>query len=173
MTGSNISQTFPRLFDEAISLNSALTPIFLILSIVALVSKGMQCMNGDLRGMIGGITMIVIVSILIPTFPDIINRVQLALHGIAQSAGANPTGTANEFANLIVGEPGKKDTGFVDILFDSKGGLGKALTYFVISFFSLLALAIQYLYSIGQQFFFVFAVALSPIFLWISATQRH
>ncbi|MDB4265133.1 hypothetical protein N9891_00130 [bacterium] len=164
MNGSNISESFPRLFDEAINLNDALTPIFLVLSIVALIGKGMQCMNGDLRGMIGGITMIAIVSILIPTFPDIINRVQLTLHGIAQSAGANPAGSANEFANLIVGESGDEDTGFVDILFDSKGGLGKALTYFVISCFSLLALAIQYLYSFGQQFFFVFAVALSPIF---------
>jgi len=160
----NISQTFPKIFDQAISLNEALTPIFLVFTITALIGKGVQCMYGDMRGMISGITLTVIVSILIPTFPEIINTTQLALHEIAQSAGANPTTTANDFAKLIVGESGDKDVGFLDIVFDKNGGLSKALIYALISFVSGGALVIQYAYSIGQQFLMIFAIALSPIF---------
>lgn len=165
MNGQNISESFPALFDGAIDLNDALTPIFLVVSIAALIGKGMQCMGGDLRGMMSGITTIVIVSILIPTFPGIVNDIQLSLNKIAQSAGADPTQNSEEFANLVVGETGNnKDVGFLDILFDDDGGIGKAISYFLISIGSMLALLIQYVYAIGQQFLLIYAVALSPIF---------
>lgn len=164
MSGSNISETFPRIFDQAIALNDALTPMVFVFVCLALIGRGMQCMNGDVRGMIGGITLIAIVSILIPTFPEIINSIQLEFHKLAQSAGANPSNSAQEFAEFIIGESEKEDIGFVDVLLDDNGGAGKAFTYLVISIASFLSLVTQYIYAIAQQFLFVFAVALSPIF---------
>lgn len=174
MSGTNISETFPTIFDQSLILNEALTPIVLIAAIAALIGRGIQGMNGDIRAMTMGIATTLIVAVLIPTFPGIVNNLQLAIHEIAQSTGADPSDTASEFAKLVVGETDEEDVGLIDVIFDRNGGLGKALTYLVVLLFSYLALAIQYVIALIQQFLLIFGIALSPIFfgmILISATR--
>lgn len=167
MNGTHLGEFFPGLYDQAINLNGTLMPIALILATFGIIGYGMKGMNGDISGMLRGLASTLIVAILIPLFPEILNDVQSMAYALVEEMGANPSGNSQKFGNLIVGKTsdGEAEVGFFDILTDSGGGFGKAMLYLILLLSSFFALVIQYLLFIAQQILMVYGVAVAPIFL--------
>lgn len=167
MNDSHIGDFFPEFYDQAIALNGTLMPVSIILATFGIIAYAMKGINGDIGGMLHGLTAAVIVAILIPTFPDIANTIQLAAYSLVEEMGANPSGNSHKFGQLIVNKTQDEgtDVGFFDILTDSNGGVGKALLYLVLLLSSFSALVVQYLIFIVQQSLTISGIALAPIFL--------
>lgn len=165
MNDTNIETSFPALFQQAIEFHDTIKPIALLLVTFGLIIRGLQGMNGDIGKMWGGLITTVIIAILIPTLPGIINQIQLAAYTLIDATGANPSDTGEKFGNLIVGETADEDVGIIDIIFHERGGIGRAVIYAILSVASFLALVIQYIFFIAQQFLVTYGIALSPVFL--------
>lgn len=167
MSGTHIGEFFPGLYDQAIELNGTLLPIALILATFGIIAYGIKGMNGDVNGMTRGLASTLVVAILIPLMPDLVNEVQLLAHSLVEEMGANPSGNSQQFGKLIVGKTsdGEAEVGFFDILTDSKGGFGKAMLYLILLLTSFFALVIQYLFFIAQQVLVIYGIAAAPIFL--------
>ncbi len=166
MSNIHIVDTFPDLFEQVVQFHESIVPIVIMLITIGIIIHGYKGLQGDIQGMWGGVTKAIIIAILVPTLPDIVNNIQLIAHSLVEDTDANPSEASQTFANLIVGGSSEEtDKGFMDILFDSNGGVGKALLYVALMIASLLALVIQYIYYIVQGFLTITGIALSPIFL--------
>jgi hypothetical protein len=158
---------FSVLYDRAIDLNGTLMPVALILTTFGIIAYGMKGMNGDINGMLRGMASTLIVAILIPLFPEILNDIQLLTYALVEDMGANPSVSSQKFGNLIMAKTsdGESEVGFFDILTDSGGGFGKAMLYLVLLLTSFFALVIQYLLFVSQQILMIYGIAAAPIFL--------
>lgn len=167
MNGNHLGDFFPELYEQAIAFNQTIVPVALILATTGIIAAGARAIAGDIRGMLQGLSVAIIISVLIPTFPGIANDIQLATYALVEQAGSNPSDTSKKFGDLIVNniEEGDSEVGFFDILTDKNGGVGKALLYVFLLLSSFLALIIQYLIFIAQQMLTVFGIAMAPIFL--------
>jgi len=165
MTDTNIETSFPALFQQALEFHDTIKPIAILLVTFGLIIRGFQGMKGDINRVWEGVVTTVIIAILIPTLPEIINQMQLAAYSLVEVTGANPSATGEKFGNLIVGETSDEDVGFIDIILHERGGIGRALIYSLLHVVSFFALVIQYIFFIAQQFLITYGIALSPVFL--------
>lgn len=167
MNGSHIGDFFPELLEQALSFSAVMTPIAFLLVVVGIIASGVRGLGGDISGMWSGITRALVICILIAILPEIVNGMQLAAYALVQETGADPSESSEKFANLIVGQSESEsgETGFMDILFHDRGGLGKAILYAVLMLVSFIALVIQYIFFVIQQVLVIYGIALGGIFL--------
>lgn len=163
----HLGDLFPELLQEAVRLREQLMPVAVFLVIIGVIHAGLKGQQGDIRSLWSGLTIALLIAIAIPLFPSLANSLQLGVHAFVQDIGANPSETSSKLGNLIVGESTAEgnEVGFLDILFDDRGGFGKAMLFALLMAVSFLALVIQYLIVTLQQIIVVYGVALSGVFL--------
>lgn len=167
----------PQVRDGAAHLHTAFSAFAMILVFAGIIAGAIRGAYGDVTNLTRTLVMAGVITMVVFALPGWVDQLQLLAHSIVSGLGADPARSHERFALLIAGpETATADApGFWDVLFDDRGGIGKAVLYAIILLIGKIALAVMWLFFVVQQILILVAVGVSPLFvsmLLVGATKE-